>query len=198
MQPKETWLPFPKMQNEHDSMLAWKSTLVSRSCMLEFRYCTEPAHGLPWEAKKTLWMKQRFNLRSEAQRIEREHRVTGTETFFFSSWPKMSPTCWKSLGENRSKPEKDINLANDHQGLSFSPVVLSKAAVRTTSEYVGETLFFLEFVLVSFNYESIVLINAEKKHFGLSVTDFQRGLIREGRPIWDVGALFNGLGAWTK
>lgn len=70
--------------------------------------------------------------------------------------------------------------------------------MRTTSEYVGETLFFLEFVLVSFNYESIVLINAEKKHFGLSVTDFQRGLIREGRPVWDVGALFNGLGAWTK
>lgn len=59
--------------------------------------------------------------------------------------------------------------------------------------------------MVRFNYESIVLINSKKKHFALSGTDFQRGLIREGRLVWnvgtlvwDVGTLVNGLGAWTK
>lgn len=52
--------------------------------------------------------------------------------------------------------------------------------------------------MVSFDSESIALINAEKKHTGLSVMDFQRGLVKEGRPVWNVGALFNGLGAWTK
>jgi hypothetical protein len=37
--------------------------------------------------------------------------------------------------------------------------------------------------MVSFNYESIVLINAEKKHSGLSKSDLQRGLVKEGRPV---------------
>lgn len=62
----------------------------------------------------------------------------------------------------------------------------------------GDSVLFGVCVMVSFDSESIALINAEKKHTGLSVTDFQRGLVKEGRPVWKVGTLFNGLGAWTK
>lgn len=51
---------------------------------------------------------------------------------------------------------------------------------------------------VKFNYELIVFINMEKTHGDVSVTAPQRGLIKEGRPFWNVGAPFNDLGARTK
>lgn len=51
---------------------------------------------------------------------------------------------------------------------------------------------------VKFNYELIVFIKMEKTHGDVSVTAPQRGLIKQGRPFWNVGAPFNDLGAWTR